>query len=221
MIAPQADQADLGQPVYRGEFGDFVITKEDRLGVIVYRCGLAMSAIAFSLGSYLVISQGLTPVVANALTVLFGIFSLGLGISLLTIHIYLESLHRVLQIFWLVGSLSALAFGLSSDQPLALYVAQHPLSLFGIGFIFAALTGIYFKEGFCFHRLETKILTPLVPMLLLGHLTGVLPSDVEKILLGIWAIFYLVFVVRKAFQAIPPDIGDKSVFVYLKEQKAS
>lgn len=218
MIAPQAD---IEQPVYRGEFGEFVITKEDRLGVIVYRCGLAMSAIAFSLGSYLVISQGLTPVVTNALTVLFGIFSLGLGISLLTIHIYLESLHRVLQIFWLVGSLSALAFSLKSDQPLALYVAQHPLSLFGIGFIFAALTGIYFKEGFCFHRLETKILTPLVPILLLGHLTGVLPSDVEKILLGVWAICYLVFVVRKAFQAIPPDIGDKSVFVYLKQQKAS
>ncbi|MEO0834560.1 MAG: DUF2301 domain-containing membrane protein, partial [Cyanobacteria bacterium J06642_3] len=26
------------------------------------------------------------------------------------------------------------------------------------------------KEAFCFNRLETKILTPIVPLLLLGHM---------------------------------------------------
>jgi uncharacterized integral membrane protein len=98
-----------------------------------------------------------------------------------------------------------------------------PLSIFhndilGIGFTFAALTGIFFKEGFCFHRLETKILTPLVPLLLLGHLTGILSTPAEPILLATWAIFFLIFAVRKIIQPIPPDIGDKSVFDYLKNQ---
>ncbi|MEM1369784.1 MAG: DUF2301 domain-containing membrane protein, partial [Cyanobacteria bacterium P01_H01_bin.15] len=86
------------------------------------------------------------------------------------------------------------------------------------GFLFAALTGIFFKEAFCFNRLETKLLTPLVPALLLGHLFGVLPPTVEKSLLAIWAVLFVVFALRKAFQAIPPDIGDKSVFEYLKKQ---
>ena len=102
---------------------------------------------------------------------------------------------------------------------MALFIYNHPLSLLGIGFIFAALTGIYFKEAFCFNRLETKLLTPLVPLLLLGHLFSILPLSIERELLAVWAIFFVVFAIRKAIQAIPPDIGDKSVFVYLKQQK--
>jgi uncharacterized integral membrane protein len=102
---------------------------------------------------------------------------------------------------------------------LAVTVYNYPAALFGVGFVFAALTGIYFKEAFCFNRLETKILTPLVPTLLLGHLVGVLPVQWEQWMLGIWAILFIVFAIRKAVQAIPPDIGDKSVFAYLKEQR--
>ncbi|HBE29760.1 MAG TPA: hypothetical protein DD990_00025, partial [Cyanobacteria bacterium UBA11368] len=68
--------------------------------------------------------------------------------------------------------------------------------------------GIYFKEAFCFDRFETKLLTPLVPILLLGHLFGVLPLNGEQFLLGLWAILFIVFALRKSIQAIPPDIGD-------------
>ena len=109
--------------------------------------------------------------------------------------------------------------GCPYSQAFAITIYNQPLSILGIGFTFAALTGIYFKEGFCFHRLETKILTPLVPLLLLGHLTSILPTQAEQTLLGIWAIFFLVFAVRKIIQPIPPDIGDKSVFDYLKNQR--
>jgi uncharacterized integral membrane protein len=90
-----------------------------------------------------------------------------------------------------------------------------------VGFTFAALTGIFFKEAFCFNRFETKILTLLVPGLLLGHLMQLLSPTTEAILLAVWAGLFLVFAVRKAIQNIPPDIGDKSVFAYLKSQQAS
>jgi uncharacterized integral membrane protein len=89
----------------------------------------------------------------------------------------------------------------------------------GVGFTFAALTGIFFKEAFCFNRFETKLLTPLVPLILLGHLTGIVPADAQQILLALWAILFLVFALRKALQPLVPDIGDKSVFDYLKQQK--
>jgi uncharacterized integral membrane protein len=142
-----------------------------------------------------------------------------LGVSLLTIHIYLAALHRVLQLFWAIGSLAAVAQALTSSESLAVTVYDRPGALFAIGFVFAALTGIYFKEAFCFNRLETKFLTPLVPILLLGHLLGILPVQGERVLLGVWAILFVVFAIRKAIQPIPPDIGDKSVFAYLKKQQ--
>ncbi|HEY9631871.1 MAG TPA: DUF2301 domain-containing membrane protein [Coleofasciculaceae cyanobacterium] len=207
--------------VYQGQFGEFRITQSDRQGVIIYRTGLAVAALCFAIGSWLILSLGNTPTVLSALTLLFAVFWVALGVSLATIHIYLAPLHRLLQIFWGIGGISATVLAFSSREPLALFVYNHPTAIFGIGFAFAALTGIYFKEAFCFNRFETKFLTPLVPTLLLGHLAGVLPLAWEEVLLGIWAVLFIVFAFRKVVQAIPPDIGDKSVFAYLKEKRTA
>ncbi|MDM9384825.1 DUF2301 domain-containing membrane protein [Chlorogloeopsis sp. ULAP01] len=206
--------------VYQGQFGEFTINKGDRTGVIIYRSGLMVAAVCFAIATALVLFNP-HPSIFSWLTLLYACFSLALGVSLLTIHIYMVELHRILQVFWAIGSISSIAVALSSSEPLAVTVYTQPLTLLGVGFTFAALTGIYFKEGFCFNRLETKVLTPIVPLLLLGHLLGILPMQWERVLLGIWAIFFIVFVVRKVVQAIPPDIGDKSVFDYLKSQRAA
>jgi uncharacterized integral membrane protein len=215
-------QIQASEPeVYQGQFGEFIITQSDRIGVIVYRGGLMIAAISFAVGSQLILTQGDTPTVMAMLTALYALFWVALGVSLVTIHIYLAPLHRLLQIFWGMGGIASTAIALSSPEPLALSVYNQPLTLLGIGFTFAALTGIYFKEAFCFNRLETKVLTPIVPMLLLGHLTGVLPTEWEPLLLGVWAILFVVFALRKVVQPIPPDIGDKSVFTYLKEQRTA
>lgn len=207
--------------VYQGQFGSYTITDRDRAEVKIYRGGLLVAALSFAMGTLLLFWQGATPIILQSLTYLYGLFSLALGISLITIHIYLLPLHRLLQLFWLVGTVSAVIIGIQADVPLALYVYHHPLTLLGIGFTFAALTGIFFKEGFCFHRLETQVLTPLVPILLLGHLAGIIPPEIEEILLAVWTIFFLIFALRKLPQNLPSDIGDKSVFEYLKQQRAS
>ncbi len=207
--------------VYQGQFGEFTIEQSDRSGVIIYRSGLMVAALSFAIASWLVLSLGATPTVLTALTALYAVFWIALGVSLVTIHIYLAPLHRLLQIFWGIGGIAAIVLALSSREPLALLVYNHPTAIFGVGFTFAALTGIYFKEAFCFNRIETKFLTPLVPLLLLGHLAGVLPMYWEQLLLGLWAVFFVVFALRKVVQPIPPDIGDKSVFAYLKEQRAA
>jgi uncharacterized integral membrane protein len=206
--------------VYEGQFGKFTITQSDRTGVMIYRAGLLVAALSFAIATWLVLLQGSRATVLTALTGFYAVFCLALGVSLFTIHIYLAVLHRALQVFWGIGVVTAIVLAVKTPEPLALYVYNHPATIFGLGFTFAALTGIYFKEAFCFNRLETKFLTPLVPMLLLGHLTGVLPLAWEQVLLGIWAVLFLVFALRKVVQAIPDDIGDKSVFVYLKQRAA-
>jgi uncharacterized integral membrane protein len=205
--------------VYQGQFGEFTIDQSDRTGVIIYRTGLMVAALSFAIGSVLAFKNN--PTTIQAITPLYTCFSLALGVSLLTIHIYMAPLHRLLQVFWLIGSISAFIFAHVDSQPFAVTVYTNPLTILGVGFTFAALTGIYFKEAFCFNRLETKALTFTVPVLLLGHLLGILPIQVEQILLGVWATLFLVFALRKTFQAIPADIGDKSVFAYLKAQRAA
>lgn len=205
--------------VYQGQFGEYTITPEDRRGVLVYRASLLITAVSFASGVGAGLLWGDQPFILNGLTLLYGVFWVALGISLLTIHIYLKPLHQLLQIFWAIGGMASLVIGLNSAEPLAMVVYHHPATLLGMGFTFAALTGIFFKEAFCFDRLETKLLTPLVPILLLGHLAGVLPPAVEKFLLVVWAGAFVLFGLRKFWQSIPSDMGDKSVFNYLEEQE--
>jgi uncharacterized integral membrane protein len=199
--------------IYRGQFGEFTITDSDRFGVILYRSGLATAATGFALGTALALVY---PEFLSLVTLFYAVFCAGLALSLLTIHIYLIPLHRLLQVFWGIGVASSIVLAFLYPQPLARSVYEHPVSLLGVGFVFAALTGIYFKEAFCFDRLETKILTPLVPVLLLGHLFGILPTGAGKVLLILWSFLFLIFAARKFFQPIPNDIGDKSVFEHLK-----
>lgn len=207
--------------VYQGQFGEYTINERDRAGVIVYRIGLAVAALCFASATNLVLQQSLSPTTLQLLTPLYIGFSLALGVSLATIHIYMSVLHRLLQIFWGIGGIAALIISLQSQEPLALAVYHHPNLLYGVGFTFVALTGIYFKEAFCFNRLETKFLTPLVPFLLLGHLWGFLSPDNQQILLALWSVLFIVFAVRKIFQPLPQDIGDKSVFDYLHAQRST
>jgi uncharacterized integral membrane protein len=205
--------------IYQGQFGEFTITERDRWEVIVYRSGLVLAAACFVIGAGLVLGADQLDSRLHILSWLYSGFCLGLGVSLWTIHIYMKLLHRVLQVFWGIGVVASLAIAYGSPAPFALTVYNHPLTIFGVGFVFAALTGIFFKEAFCFDRLETKLLTPLVPVLLLGHLLGWLSLPVEQVLLAIGAGLFAVFALRKAIQPIPPDIGDKSVFAYLKQKQ--
>lgn len=205
-------------PIYQGQFGEFTITADDRRGVIIYRTGLAIAAFCFAIATGLVLTLPDYPLTPWLLTGLYAVFTLALGMSLLTIHIYLIILHRFLQACWLIGAIASVIVAVKFPTPLVLTVYQQPWLLFGVGWIFVALTGIFFKEAFCFDRLETKLLTPLVPMVLLGHMSNLLPLDIEQLLLTIWAGGFLIFAGRKAFQAIPDDIGDKSVFEHLHQQ---
>ncbi|TYQ25974.1 hypothetical protein PseudUWO311_13590 [Pseudanabaena sp. UWO311] len=213
---------EITSEVYQGQFGEFTITKNDRLGVIVYRSALAIASLCFSVGAILVLLQPNNPeILNNWLTWLYIGFSIGLGVALWTIHIYLELLHRVLQIFWAIGAIASVGVALYFPEPLAIAIYNNPIALIGVGFSFAALTGIFFKETFCFNRFETKFLVPLLPLLILGHLVNILPVAIERGLLGAWAVLFVIFAIRKVTQEIPPDIGDKSVFAYLKAEKLS
>jgi uncharacterized integral membrane protein len=217
----QSQSLNTDLDIYQGQFGTFTITASDRQSVIIYRSALMVAAICFATATTIILWR--SPNIESDTLVLVNWlyigFSIALGIALSTIHIYLAILHRALQLFLAIGSISAIILAIQIHQPIAQIIYQQPLTILGVGFTFAALTGIFFKEAFCFDRLETKILALIVPFLLLGHLTNLLPQTVETILLSAWAGLFLIFAIRKAIQAIPPDIGDKSVFEHLKKSR--
>jgi len=203
--------------VYEGQFGSFTVNQHDRSEVILYRAGLAVAAGSFAVAVLCTFfASAIAPQVA---TVCYAIMWCALGVSFFKIHIYLRPLHQTLKIFWAIGGVASFAIALLYPTPLALTAYQQPLTIFGIGFTFAALTGIFVKEAFCFDRLETKFLFFLVPGLLLGHMAGVLSTSTERGMLAVWAALFVIFALRKVIQPIPPDIGDKSVFEYLAKAR--
>ena len=205
---------------YEGQFGRFQVDDRDRQGVRIYRAGLAGAALSVAIAAA---ATALVPQWSGLGALLLGLFAVfagALGVSLWTIHIYLRPLHQLLQVFWGIGVVSVGAIAWREGTATAAAIYDHRLWLLGVGFIFAALTGIFFKEAFCFDRAETKLLVILVPGLLLGHLFGLLSASLEMGLLGAWALLFIVFAARKAVQAIPDDIGDKSVFDYLAAQRS-
>lgn len=94
------------------------------------------------------------------------------------------------------------------------YVAHHPAAVWLVGPMFAALTGVAFKEGMCYGKAECAALFFVIPLTLLGHLTGLVGSDGEQGLVAVWCGLIAVFAGRKYTQAVKDDIGDKSVFIF-------
>jgi len=205
----------MGDPVFEGVYGPFSITDQDRREVLGYRLGLLTAAIAQA--ALLAQWHWVGP---EALWPWLLPLAAGLGLALRWIHIYLRPLHRALQLFWLVGCLgfAALAWA-SGPGAMATSVAADGRWIWAVGPFFAALAGIGFKEFFCFRRPEAIGVTLLLPLALLGHLSGLLPAAACGSLLALEAGLLLMLTLRKFPMEAAADVGDKSVFAYLEGQR--
>jgi len=204
-------------PQFEGMYGTYTITEHDRREVQRYRIALLVSGVSFSAGLLQWWQIGsewawlwMLPLAA------------GLGSALQWIHIYLRPLHRALQLFWLLGCLGWGVLLVLSGPSQALATLQgQPLWILAIGPLFAALAGIGFKEFFCFRRPEAIGLTLLLPIALLGRLSGLLDPGFCLGLLTSAALLLVVLALRKFGIPAAADVGDKSVFAYLEQQRAA
>jgi uncharacterized integral membrane protein len=202
-------------PVFEGVYGPFTITARDRREVLGYRLALLTVALAQAAllaqwhwlgGAWL--WPWLLPMAA------------GLGLALRWIHIYLRPLHRALQLLWLLGCAGFIALAASTGTGgMAAALAGDGRWIWAVGPFFAALAGIGFKEFFCFRRLEAIGVTLLLPIALLGHLSGVLDDPTTGLLLAVEAALLLLLCLRKFPMPAAADVGDKSVFAYLEAQR--
>ena len=202
---------------FSGVYGSYTINLQDKKEVQYYRLSVLLISISFSIG----LSQWffLGPSMAWIWLVTMAI---GLGGALKWIHIYLKPLHKTLQIFWAIGSIG-IAFLLVSFGPgnLLATIATNSIWTIAIGPLFAALTGLGFKEFFCFRRIEALGLTLLLPITLLSHLIHLLNGQIIMIMLMTSALLSLILSIRKFGMEASSDIGDKSVFEYLQKQRSA
>ncbi len=197
---------------FTGVYGKYTITHNDKKEVRNYRLSLLVCAISFLSGLIHWVKIGenhawlwLIPMIVS------------LGFALKWIHIYIQFLHKSLQVLWAIGSLgiTILIFKESPHHLLSSLASKSQLILL-IGPYFAAMTGLGFKEFFCFQRPEAIGLTFLLPISLLGHFLRIINPEIVMILLFTSAILLLILALRKFGMEASLDIGDKSVFEYLE-----
>ncbi|OMO64561.1 hypothetical protein CCACVL1_21671 [Corchorus capsularis] len=217
----ESSQGSIEPTVYEGVYGPWTVDSEDIREVVLYRSGLVTAASSFVIAAsaaFLPDNFALKETIEQNLNLFYLIGAGGLGLSLYLIHIYVTEIKRTLQALWALGVVGSLATFLALAQPagenLVQYVVDNPTAVWFVGPLFASLTGLVFKEGLCYGKLEAGILTFVIPTVLLGHLTGLMDDGVKLTLLGSWMALFVIFAGRKFTQPIKDDIGDKSVFMF-------
>ncbi|MYG63216.1 MAG: hypothetical protein F4099_03720 [Synechococcus sp. SB0673_bin_10] len=210
-----ADQS-AGQ-LHQGMFGTYRITAADRREVMAYRISVLALAVA-QLGCLVQWTWAGAAWIGPWLVVM----AVALGLALHWIHIYLRPLHQALRLLWLlgVGGGVALAYQAGPAHMGNILLAQ-PLWIMAVGPYFAALTGLGFKEFFCFRRLEAVGVTLLVPLLLMLALLGVVPLEMQGPFWFLEAALLLVLAAGKFRLDPAADVGDKSVFQELEHRRRS
>ena len=199
----------------QGVYGDFIVTSKDKKEVLFYRLSILFCALFFLLA--LIHWYVFGP---NQIWFYFAGLTISLGSSLKWIHIYLRSLHQVLIILWAIGCIGFLVIAYHFGVTNFIYVLkENPKWLFFIGPLFASLTGVGFKEFFCFRRIEAIGITIFLPIAFIGHLTELNNGKLTFTFLVLSSVFLVVLGIRKFNLPAESDIGDKSVFDFLERQK--
>ena len=205
---------DSSNPI-KGVYGDYIVTQKDKRDVLFYRLSILSSGLFFSLGLFQWFING-----SSQVWICFFGLLISLGSALKWIHIYLKPLHQVLIFLWAIGSIGfgiiAHHFGLTN---IIYGIKENPKWVFLIGPFFASLTGVGFKEFFCFRRIEAIGITILIPIALIGHLTELTNEKLTFALLVFSSFLLLVLGIRKFNLSAEADIGDKSVFAFLESQR--
>ena len=199
----------------KGVYGEYIVTTRDKKEVLFYRLSILSCGLFFSLGLVEWFTNG-----SSQVWIYFAGLVISLGLSLKWIHIYLRPLHQALVLFWAIGCIGlgivAHQFGLTNF----IYgLKENPKLLFLVGPIFISLTGVGFKEFFCFRRIEAIGITIFIPIVLIGHFTEFTNEKITFALLVLSSLLLLILGIRKFDLPAEADLGDKSVFEFLESQR--
>ncbi len=191
------------------------LTREDKITVAIYRTGIVVSTMVICIFAYILYDPGQFTehpsgiILLNALLLMLYI---SIGLSVFFIHLYISKFKRTLKrLYYLAIFLLAFLYYLGSGDAVSVVISKPygsllliPLSLC-LGFVAA-------KEAFCFRLTEGYIIAMLMPILLVLYSVGGMSGDRATYGLILVAILLVLFNIRKVFQPMHYDIGDKSAY---------
>jgi uncharacterized integral membrane protein len=186
------------------------LTTEDRITVVIYRAGIVLSAIIISVMAY-VLSAGAPNAGLPVDMLAYGMYA-AVGISVLSIHLYVRKLKTWLMMLYFIslgGLLILLAIGKGS---LAGAISHEPYSLLLMLPLSGCLGFITAKEAFCFKLSEGYLIAMIMPLYLLLVSGSILKGAGAAYGLVLIAAMLVAFTLRKVFMPIAWDIGDKSAY---------
>tara|TARA_Y100001968_G_C19451390_1_gene768905 strand:+ start:2561 stop:3223 length:663 start_codon:yes stop_codon:yes gene_type:complete len=205
---------DYTNKIYKGLYENFTITKDDILGVKIYRYSLTIASIAINIGLIQLL------LFDSKLSLFFLILiTLSLGFSVKYIHIYLDPIHKLLWFLWISGCIGlTYLITISGLNELIPSIIDQRYRLLFIGPIFGVLSGIGFKEFFCFRRIEAIGVTFFTPVSILSYSFNIFNEYINILFIVLAAISSLILAIKKLGFDFADDIGDKSIFKYLSQK---
>lgn len=191
------------------------LTQRDRISVILYRAGIALSTAFILAGAWFLLNaphyEG--PISLSLLSdVLLLLLYGSAGMSVFLIHLYIGKFHRALKMLYCIAVVSLVVLFVSGRGDVLEVLAARsygPLLLLPLAGCLGFITA---KEAFCFRLVEGYLLALIMPLylvLLAGHGLTAKGASYGLALIAVMLVF---FTLRKVFMPLHFDIGDKSAY---------
>lgn len=192
------------------------LTREDKITVILYRAGIVISTLTIICAAY-VAYKGMASadfiISGFQMNLLLLLLYFSAGLSVFFIHLYVGKFHRVLKnIYYLAVACLIILFLAGKGNPVISLFRTPPYSALLLIPLSLCLGFVTVKEAFCFRLVEGYLLGMIMPAYLFFYGIGILDRAGASYGLGLIAVLLALFTLRKVFQPVHYDIGDKSAY---------
>lgn len=191
------------------------LTREDKITVVIYRAGIAMSSIIIAVLAFILSNP---PYYQNdaAVSLKFNILLLSLyvsvGLSVFSIHLYVSRFKRTLKKTYYISVIALITLLIIGKGDVLGVLVNKPYGSILLIPLSGCLGFITAKEAFCFKLFEGYLLALMMPLYLLLLSMGSMTMQGVSLGLIIIALMLILFAFRKVFMPIHYDIGDKSAY---------
>jgi uncharacterized integral membrane protein len=190
------------------------LTKEDRVTVLLYRVGIALSTIIVaSLATLVAMApSGIAAEHGRLADVLSYFLFVSVGLSVFFIHLYIGKFKTYLKNLYYLGLVCLAALLYLGAGSLSGALARYPSGALLLLPLAGCLGFVTAKEAFCFRLIEGYLLAMVMPLYLLLVAGGALSGSGASAGLVLIAALLVLFALRKVFMPLAYDIGDKSAY---------